>query len=100
MLRVVKLHVEALVEAYGEIFQRRIVAADIGVADDAHRHGGRGELTAVTVCASFVTRKARRRGVVCSFVTRVAGKGTVALAGVEKFRVIGLSESTFEKHKT
>lgn len=84
VLRVIELDVEPLVEARRETFQRGGVAADVGVADDAHWDSGRSELAAVTVSASFVTGEAWRCGVVGSFVTGVAGEGTVALAGVEK----------------
>ena len=88
VLRVVKLHVETFVESGGEVFQRRIVALRVGVADQAHRNRRRRELSAMTIGASFVTRKTRRRGVVGSFVTRRAGERTVPLAGVQKLRVI------------
>src|ERR1041384_1057311 len=90
VLRMIELDVEWLVEARRKILQRRIVAADIRVTDLAHRHLRRSELAAMTIRAGFVTRKARRRGVVGAFVTRVAGDGTVALAFVKKLRVIGL----------
>jgi hypothetical protein len=90
MLRVVELDVETFFEACREILQRRIVAANVGVTDHAHRYRGRRELTAVTVGTRFVARETWRRGVVSSLVTSVAGKGTMALAGVQKLRVIEL----------
>lgn len=88
VLRVIKLHVEWFVEACREIFQRRIVAADIGVTDRTHRDSRRGELAAMTVSAGFMTGETWSCGVVGSFVARVAGEGTVALGVVEKSRVI------------
>src|SRR5690348_14393357 len=90
VLRVIELDVEGLVEARRKVFQRRIVAADIRVTDLAHRHLRRRELAAMTIGAGFVTRKARRRGVVGALMTRIAGQGTVTLAAVQKFRVVGL----------
>lgn len=90
MLNVIKFHVESLVEARGKIFERRIVAGDICVADDTHRYRGRRELSAVTVSAGFVTWEAWGGGVVGSLVTRVAGERAVFLAGVEKFGVVDL----------
>lgn len=78
-------NVEWFVEARGKIFQRRIVAGDICVADNAHGDRGRCELSAMTIGAGFVTRETRIRGVVSSLVTRVAGEGTVLLACVKKF---------------
>ena len=85
MLCVIEPHVESLVEASREIFQRRIVAGDICVADNAHGDRGCRELSAVTISAGFVTGETRDCGVVGSLVTRVAGEGTVSLAGVKKF---------------
>jgi hypothetical protein len=90
VLRVVKLHVERFLEAGGEVLQRRVVAADVRMANHAHRYCRRGELTAMTISACFVTREARRCGVVRSFVASVTGKGTVSLAGMQKLRVIQL----------
>src|ERR1051325_7261459 len=90
VLRVIELDVERLVEARRKIFQRRIVAADVRVTDLAHRHLRRSELAAMTIRAGFVTRKARHRGVVGAFVTRVAGKGTVTLAVMKKLRIVRL----------
>ena len=69
VLRVIEFHVEGFVEARGKTLQRWIVAADISVADNAHRHSGRRELSAMTVGASLVTRKAWCGGVVGSFMT-------------------------------
>ena len=69
VLRVIKLHVEWFVEAGGKIFQRRIVAANVRVADRAHRYLRCCELAAVTVSAGFVTGKARRCRVIRAFVT-------------------------------
>ena len=84
MLRVIEPDVKALVECRGKSFQRRVVAVDVRVADHAHRHSGRCELAAVTVCARFVTGKPRRGRVVCSFMTRATGNGAVTLSGVKK----------------
>lgn len=81
----IELDVERLVEARGKTLQRWIVAADVGVTDDAHRNRGRRELTSMTLGAGFVTREARRCRVIASFVTRVAGEGTVPLAIVQEF---------------
>jgi hypothetical protein len=91
VLRVIELHVEWFVEARRKIFQRWIVAADVGMADGTHRDSGRGELAAMTISAGFMTGEAWRCGVVGSFVARVAGERVVALGVVKKFRVIDLS---------
>ena len=85
MLGVIEFHVEGFVEARGETLQRWIVAADVSVADNAHRNRGRRELTSMTLGAGFVTREARRCRVIASFMTRVAGEGTVSLAIVQEF---------------
>ena len=85
VLCVVEFNVEGLIEAGRKTLQWRIVAADVRVTDDAHRYGRRGELTAMTVGASLMTRKAWRCRVVSSFVTRVTGEGTVSLAVVQEF---------------
>ena len=69
VLRVIEFDVEGLVEAYGKIFERWIVAADIRVTDRAHRHLRCGELAAVTIRARFVTGKPWRRRVVGALVT-------------------------------
>ena len=84
----IKLHVERFIEACGETFQRRIAAACVRVADDAHRNLRRCELAAMTVGARFVTGKARRGRVVRTFVTRVAGDGGVFLARVKELGVV------------
>jgi hypothetical protein len=84
----IETHVEAFVEARGKILQPGVVAANASMADQAHRYGRRGELAAMTVGTRFVTGKPRGCGVVGSFVTRVAGKGTVPLAGVKELRVV------------
>ena len=85
VLRMIEANVEALVEASRKVLQPGIVATDIRVANQAHRHGGRGELTAMTVSTRFVTGKTWCRGVVGSFVAGVAGNGSVTLAGVKEF---------------
>ena len=90
VLRVIELDVEWLVEARRKTLQWRIVAADVCMADDAHRDRRRGELTAMTVSTGLVTWEARGRGVVGPFVTGVAGEGTVPLARVEEFGVVEL----------
>src|SRR5262249_49358834 len=69
VLRVIELHVEAFLENRRKIFQRRIVAGYIRVADRAHRHVRGVELREVTVGAVFVARKLWRCGVVASVVT-------------------------------
>jgi hypothetical protein len=59
------------------------------MADEAHGHSRRDKLGKMTIVAGFVAGKSRRWRIVCgSFVTRVAGKRRVTLAGVEKLRVI------------
>ena len=78
-------HVESLIETRRKVFQRRIIAGDICVADNAHGYRGRCELSAVTVSAGFVARETRRCGVVGSLVTGVAREGSVSLARVKKF---------------
>jgi hypothetical protein len=85
VLCVIEPHVEFFVEARGESFQRRIVAGNICVADNAHGYRGGRELGAVTISAGFVAGETRGRGVVGSLVTGVAGEGTVALARVKEF---------------
>ena len=90
VLRVIESDVETFVESSGEILQRRIAALRVGMADQTHRNRRRRELSAMTIGAGFVAGKTRRRGVVGSFVTRVAGEGTVPLARVQKLRVIDL----------
>ena len=84
VLRVIEFDVEGFVEPDWKNFERRVAAADIRVTDRAHRHLRCRELAAVTIGACFVTGKAWRGGVVGSFVTGVAGKGTVALTCVQK----------------
>jgi len=69
VLCVIEADVETLVESRWEVLQRRIVAADVCVADNAHRNRGRRELSAMTVSAGFVTREAWRCRVVSSLVT-------------------------------
>ena len=59
VLGVIEFDVELFVEARGKTLQRRIVARDICVADNAHRYRRRCELSAVTVGAGFVTGKMR-----------------------------------------
>ena len=90
VLRVIELDVERFVKARRKIFERRIVAADVRVTDLAHRHLRRRELAAMTIGAGFVSGEARRRRVVGTLVTRVACERAVALAVVQKLRVIGL----------
>ena len=60
VLRVIEFDVEGFVEPRRKRFERRVVAADVCVTDRAHRYLWRRELTAVTICAGFVTRKAWR----------------------------------------
>ena len=98
VLRVIELHVEAFVESRREIFEWRIAALRVGVADQAHWNRRGRELSAMAVGAGFVTREAWRRRVVGAFVARVAGEGTVPLAGVQKFRVIDLGSLCCRRH--
>jgi hypothetical protein len=97
VLRVIELHVEALVEARGKTPQRRIVALRIRVAYQTHRNRGRRELSTMTVSARFVTGEAWRRRVVSPLVTGSAGKGTVTLARMQKLRVVDLG--ALREHK-
>jgi len=99
MLRVIELDIEWFVEACGKIFQRRIVAADVGVTNLAHRDLRRRELAAMTIRARFVTGKPRCRRVVGALVTRVAGQGTVTLAVVKKLRVVDLRRGRLKEKK-
>ena len=85
MLSVIELDVERLVEARWKTFQRRIVAADVCMADDAHRNRGRRELASMTFGTSLMTREAWGCRVIRSLVARVAGERTVSLAVVEEF---------------
>jgi len=82
VLRVIKLDVEAFLKFRGKILKRRVAAVDVAVADDAHRHARSYKLPGVATDASFVSRKARRRGIVAARVTRVAGEGSVTLTVV------------------
>ena len=88
VLRVIELHVEAFVEARGEILQRRVSALRIRVTDETHRNRRRRELSSMAIRAGFVTGETWRRGVISAFVTGSAGNGTVSLARVEKLGVI------------
>ena len=101
MLCVIESHVESFVEASRKSFQRRIVAGDVCVADNAHGDRGCCELSAVTISAGFVTREARGCGVVGSLVTGVAGEGTVSLTRVKKLGVIDLPDycGSTQNHK-
>lgn len=99
VLRMIELDIEWLVEARGKSFQRRVVAADVRVTDLAHRHLWRRELAAMTIRAFLVTGKARRCGVISALVTCVAGEGTVALAVVNKLRVVDLRTLRASKRK-
>ena len=85
MLSVIESDVEALVEACRKVFQRRIVAGNVCVADNAHGYRRRCELAAMTVGAGAVTREMWCSSVVRSLVTGVAGEGTVSLTRVEEF---------------
>ena len=88
VLCVIEVHVERLVEARRKIFQRRVVALRVGVADQAHRNRRRRELAAMAIGAGFVPGEARRGGVISAFVTRRAGEGTMLGAAVEKSGVV------------
>ena len=90
VLCVIKFHVEWFVEGRGKIFQWWIVARRVRVADDTHRDLRRRELATMTISARFVTRKARRCGVVGAFVTRVAGERAVFLTRVQEFGVVAV----------
>ena len=90
MLCVIELHVERFIEARRKILQRRIVAADVSVADHAHRHLRRGELAAMAICARLVTGETRCCRVVAALVTGVAGERTVTLTVVKKLRIVEL----------
>ena len=90
VLRMIELHVEGFIKARWKTFQRRIVTADIRVADHAHRYLRRRELAAMAIGARLVTGKTRCRRIVGALVTRVAGEGTVTLAVVKKLRVVKL----------
>lgn len=89
VLRVIKFHVERLVEACGKISQRRIAGLHVGMTDQAHGYRRCCELPAMAIGAGFVTGKPRRRRIVGAFVTGVAGKRAMACAAVEKLRVVG-----------
>jgi hypothetical protein len=82
VLRVIKLDVEAFFEPRGKTSEWRVAAVDVAVADDAHRYARSYKLPGVATDASFVSREARRRGIVAARVTRVAGEGSVTLAVV------------------
>ena len=90
VLLVIEFYIEWFVEAGGKVFQRRIITARVRVADDAHRYLRCCELTAMTISARFVTRKARRCRVVGSFVTRVAGERAVFLTRVQELGVVAV----------
>jgi hypothetical protein len=84
VLGMIEFDVEPFVEARGKTLQRRIVAGDIRVADNAHRYRRRCELRTVTVSARLMTWETWRCRVVGSLVTRVAGEGTVTLTRVKE----------------
>ena len=69
VLGVIESDIESFVEARGKTLQRRIVAGDICVADDAHGYRRRRELSAMAVSAGFMAGETRGCGVVGSFVT-------------------------------
>lgn len=99
VLCVIEFHVEALVEARGEILERRIVAGDIRVADNAHRYRRRCELSAMTVSAGFVAWETGGCGIVGSLMTGVACERAVSLACVKELRVIDLWTLSPQEHK-
>ena len=68
VLSVIEFDVESLVEARRKTLQRRIVAGDICVADNAHRYRRRRKLRAVAVSAGAMTWEAWCCGVVGSLV--------------------------------
>lgn len=74
MLRVIEFHVEALFEAIGKSFARRIIAVHILVTDGAHWNVRRCELRQVTTRAGFVTRKTRPRRIVSAAMTIIAAE--------------------------
>ena len=90
VLRVIELHVERFNETRGKVFQRRIVALRVRVANQAHRDRGRRGLAAMAVGAGFVSRETRPDRVVGAFVTRVARERAMLRAAVEKLGVIGV----------
>ena len=72
MLRVIELHVKALVELVRESFARRIVAVDALMTDRTHRQRRRGELRQVATGARFVSWEVRSRRVISPAMTFVA----------------------------
>ena len=82
VLRVIELHVEALIKPRRKTPERRVAAAHIGMTDDAHRNIRRYELAGVTTDASFMSGETRRGGIVRTLVTRGTGKRRMALAVV------------------
>jgi hypothetical protein len=84
VLRVVKLHVKALLKSRREVLQWRSTTVDIGVTDRAHGNRRCGELTNVTILARAMAWKPGGGGIIVSLVTRVAADRCVLLAGMKK----------------
>ena len=88
VLGMIELQVEAFFEFVGEGFQRRISAADIGVADRAHRGICCDELCPMALNAIFVAREGGSRGIVIPMMTTGAGSRCVTLTSVQESRVV------------
>ena len=88
VLGMIELQVEAFFEFVGEGFQRRISAADIGVADRAHRGICRDELCPMAFNAIFVSGKAGPGGIIIPMMTTGAGSRCVTLTAVQELRVV------------
>ncbi len=89
VLRMIKSHIEALFEALGETFQRRIGTLYIRMANQAHRDCRRDKLGQVATGACLVAREAWRCRVVrAAFMASRAGERGMTLAGMDEPGVI------------
>ena len=84
MLRVIKLHIEALIETRRKRFQRRGGALYIAMANDAHRDIRSYKLCQMALCAGGVSGKLGCSAIVCARVTGVASQRGMTLASVHK----------------
>ena len=84
VLDVIELHIETLFESVRKALQRWTIAANIRVADRAHRHVWRSELRQMTARAIFVARETGPSGIVIAMMTARASNGRVTLTGVQE----------------
>ena len=85
MLRVIELHVEALLKLIRKGFARRIVAIHVLVTNRAHGNIRRRELRQVTSGTRFVTGKAGTNGIVRPAMTIVTTNRSMFRTCVKEF---------------